>query len=314
MSARAGGAVWVVGSLNEDLVLLVPQPLTEGATVLAEGTHQSAGGKGLNQACAASRAGADVHLVGTVGVDDAGVRLLAAASAEGVDTAGVTMTDRLPTGRAFVVVAPGGSSSIVVDAGANRETEGGLDRLAAGDIVVVQLEIPLTAAARALRAAVAANASSVLSASPVVPGARELVGLCDVCVVNADEVTALLDPEVPRDVESAALRLCEEGCGAVVVTLGAEGALVVDADGTRTIAASAVSHVADTTGAGDAFTGALAAALARGEGIDSAAAHGVRAGSEVIVGFGAQPNRHPPRPAEGHRRTRPGRRRLFRRR
>jgi len=278
MVQRSG--VVVVGSANLDVVLGVEEVPRAGETVLARSRAEHVGGKGLNQAVAAARCGAATTFVGALGDDGAG-RLLREALAD----AGVDVRARLleaPTGTAFITVSAAGENAIVVDAGANA----GLTDLAPAELAVVrgaghllcQLEVPLPTVAAAAEEASAAGGVVVLNPSPVQPLPASLLGRVHVLLVNEHEAAALagggVDEGAGEVVERARplVRRLLADVPAVVVTLGARGALVAVRggwpDGVH-VPGLPVEAV-DTTGAGDAFSGALVAALedarARGAG------------------------------------------------
>ena len=255
--------VVVVGSANLDVHLDVPAIPRPGQTVLASGRDTGPGGKGANQAIAASRSGAATAFVGAVGSDAAGDVLRAELTSAAVDL-GVLRTAERATGTAYVVVDEAGENAIVVDAGANATLVGltAEERAVVGRAAVVlcQLEVPLETVTAA---AAAASGTVVVNAAPARRLPPELTDRTDVLVVNEDEALAVADPASALDeaVERLLLRV-----PAVVVTRGAAGVLVACRDGDRTqVPAVPVRRVVDTTGAGDTFCGALAAALAAGE-------------------------------------------------
>lgn len=242
-------SVVVVGSGNVDLVSRVARIPAPGETVLSTGFATHAGGKGNNQATAAARAGAATTFVGAFGGDDNGKLLRAGLAADGVNT--LVRTSAEPTGTAFIAVSDSGENTIVVNAGANgtlRElTVSELAVIAAADYLLLQLEIPLPTVAAAARAA---GGTVVLNAAPATPLPRDLLAEVDLLVVNEHEAaelggTAALLATVP----------------AVVVTLGAAGALVVTRDAVPVPVSGIEVDVVDTTGAGDTFCGALVARL-----------------------------------------------------
>lgn len=268
--------VVVLGSLNVDLVTTVTRHPRPGETVLGEGLERLAGGKGANQAMAAAAAGARVVMVGAVGDDDGGRAYAARLRAAGVQTAQLRQVGDAPTGTALIAVDPAGENTIVVVPGANATLSadgveaslGELD-LATDDVLLVQLEVPLGVVAAACRHAATRGARVVLNIAPY----ADLPG----------DVLELADPVVANEHEAAAL---DEEPGSLVVTLGAQGARWGD----QHVAAEPVGRVVDTTGAGDAFCGALAAALARGEDRERALTAAARAGAAACEHHGAQPD------------------------
>jgi ribokinase len=275
------GAVAVVGSINLDLVVAVQRHPAPGETVIGGDRRELPGGKGANQAVAAARLGARVSMVGRVGADEAGRRLRANLEAEGVDAAHVREHGQAPTGVALIAVDAEGENTIVVSPGANarvgeRDVAGAREVLAAAKVTLVQHEVP----PEAVRAAIAAAGGTVvLNPAP----ARALDGAVDVLAPNRGELEALAG----RGGDPEALARGLQGARAVVVTLGADGALVVEGDRAERVAAPAVRAV-DTTGAGDAFCGALAQALAEGAALVEAARWAVRAAAVSVTREGAQ--------------------------
>ena len=280
--------VVVVGSANLDLIASLPSIPAPGETVLATGRQSRAGGKGLNQAVAAARAGAHTLLVAAVGDDAAADELLGAAAGAGIDT---TLVRRVPgpSGTAWIMVRPDGENAIVVDSAANATLAAltGPERRAVEEarVVVGQLETPLAAIAEAAALATEAGTTFVLNAAPARDLPDAVLASVDVLVVNEHEARQLAGQADPDRAASALLARA----GSVVVTLGAEGALVADAAGTRRVA-GVRARVVDTTGAGDTFTGVLAATLADGGDLDGAVARAVVAGALAVEAEGAVPS------------------------
>lgn len=303
-----GVALLVVGSANADLVVRVERHPAPGETVL--GTAELAvhpGGKGANQAVAAGRLGAAIGFCGRVGDDAYGERLVAELRAAGVDTAALGIARTTPTGIALITVAADGENTIVVAPGANSTlTAGEVDQAVVPGVRVVsaQCEVPVEAVWAAARAAERHAARLVLNPSPPEavrdsPRARQLLSCADPLVVNEHEVRVLLGADsvqgvLPEDLfgaDSAQGVVPEDllglGVRSAVVTLGGAGAVVVEHGGTTRLPAVGV-EVVDTTGAGDAFTGALAWRLAVGDDLVAAARWAVRAGAAAVQERGAQ--------------------------
>lgn len=243
--------------------------------MLGTSYHEYAGGKGLNQAVAAARSGASVTFVGALGDDAAGRQLLEVLRLDGIDT-GQTEIVSAPTGRAAIVVDETGENSIVVVPGANAlvaPTE-----IPVASVVLCQLEIPHEVVGRVLRAAEAAMATTVLNPAPAVPLPAEVLARCDVIVPNEHEAELLGGPR----------SLLDAGCGAVVVTCGGDGVDVHTRDEVRHRDALPVT-VVDTTGAGDAFCGSLAARIAAGDDLWEATAWAAAAGALATTVRGAVP-------------------------
>lgn len=288
------GRVVVVGSINTDLVARSRQLPRPGETILGMDFTIIGGGKGANTATAAARLGATVAFVGCLGTDDFGTMRLADLAREGIDVALVRRTAAAPSGVALVLVDEAGENSIVVVPGTNALV--GPDAVAAlsfapGDVLLTQLEIPLPTVEAALRRARAADARTILNAAPFDPKIGPLLPLVDLLVVNEVEGADLLEWEriTPADAEAAARAILARGAGAVALTLGGHGALVGQGETCWLLPAPPVT-VVDTTAAGDAFTGALAAGLAADWTLAAAAARAVRAGSLTVTKAGAQPS------------------------
>ncbi|MGP3922936.1 ribokinase [Streptomyces sp. 8N616] len=285
----------VVGSANADLVIGVDRRPAAGETVLGSDLAVHPGGKGANQAVAAARLGARTALLARVGDDAHGRLLLESLRAAGVGTAGV-MTGGAPTGVALITVDPAGDNSIVVSPGANtRLTPGDVTDagalLAAARVVSLQLEIPPATVAAAVRAARAAGTRVVLNPSPPAPLPAAVLAACDPLVANEHEARFLLRGHAAAaasEPEAWASALLERGPRSVVVTLGAGGALVAGRDGEALRVPSPPVEAVDTTGAGDAFTGALAWRLAAGDGLEEAVRFAVRVGAAAVTRAGAQ--------------------------
>lgn len=269
----------VAGSLNIDTVLEVEALPRPGETVTAKATNHVHGGKGGNQAVAASRLGADVEFIGAVGTDSLGDALIASLADEGISVDHVSRTTG-SSGSAFVMVDRLGENAIVVSPGANHQVvldDASLGLIAEASVVLLQLEIPGSVV---LEAARAATGTIVLNAAPATTLPEGLVEAVDVLVVNREELSSLAGGHSPAAARSL-------GVKTVIVTLGAEGAQVITPGDLATFKPPKV-NVADTTGAGDAFCGALVAGLDRGLDIYGAAAEAVVAGALATTGLGAR--------------------------
>ena len=277
--------VLIVGSANADLVVPVDRRPGGGETVLGGDTEISPGGKGANTAVAAARLGADVALLGAVGDDAYGTLLLDSLRESGVHTDLVRTTKR-PTGIAYITVTPDGENSILVSPGANTALEpADVDGVFDGvKVMVVSLEIPLPTVEYAVAAAAKAGVRVLLNLSPVAKVSPATLSALDVLLVNEHEAAWLLGSD---DYDPAAL--LDVGPRSAVVTLGARGAVVVTVDGLTEVNSPKVEAV-DTTGAGDAFAGALAASLAEGASLADAARQAVRVAAVSVTRRGAQPS------------------------
>jgi ribokinase len=270
------GRVVVVGSLNVDLVTHVERHPQPGETVRGSGLERLAGGKGANQAVAASAAGATVAMVGCVGSDEAGSAYIARLLALGVDVAAVRVQPGCPTGHALITVDEVGENSIVVVAGANAAvTVEDLELLGSvgpGDVVLLQLEVPLAVVAAAVRRASARGARAVLNLAPYSALPPDVVALADPVVVNEHEALLLADSEALP--------------ASLLVTFGAAGAAWDGDQLTGPVVEG--PDVLDATGAGDAFCGALSAALVAGAGRREAMQAALAAGADAVKHVGAQ--------------------------
>lgn len=279
----------VVGSLNLDLVADVVRLPARGETLLADGYGRSLGGKGANQAVSAVRHDVGVAMVGCVGADPEGQRLTCALADEGIDVSGVHVRDDAATGVAHITVDREGSNTIVVVPGANgmltaAAVQRELGRLPAPDVVLLQLEIPLDAV---MAAAAGTAARVVLNPAPARELPSELLRHVDVLVPNVPELGVLTGGDEPRTLEEVAARGRPLADGrALVVTMGESGALVIEGDRATHVPAPRVDAV-DTTGAGDAFCGSLAAGLAAGLPLVDAARDAVRVASQSTLRRGA---------------------------
>ncbi|GAA4431365.1 ribokinase [Georgenia halophila] len=280
------GSVVVVGSANVDVVVDVPRHPQGGETILGGNLRRTPGGKGANQAVAAARAGgADVSFVGALGRDDDAQLLLDSLTGAGVRTDLVRASDAA-TGTALISVTGEGENTIIVAPGANSavavddEVTG---RIRQADVVLAQLEIPLDVVLAAARAR--SSARFVLNAAPSRALPEELLAAVDVLIVNEHEARDLAGTD--GDPESLAATLLEK-VATVVVTLGAAGALIAERDAEPVHVPAPTVTAVDTTGAGDAFCGVFAAALANGTSTHDAARVACVAGALAATRPGAQ--------------------------
>ena len=281
--------VHVIGSINLDLVVRAATLPAPGETVTGGTFERHGGGKSANQAVAAARAGAAVRMIGAVGDDDLGEEAVQQLAAEGIDVAAVQRLASAPTGVALIAVDARGENQIAVASGANAElapeaVEAALAGAAAGGVALIALEVPDAPVLAGARAARAAGLTVVVNPAPARPLGDALLDLAPILTPNGGEAAALSGEDDP---EAAARALSARTGAPVVVTVGARGALLADGDALEHIPAPAVEAV-DTTGAGDAFNGALAAALAGGAALADAVREAVATAAESVRRPGAR--------------------------
>jgi ribokinase len=293
--AASRPVVTVVGSYAVGMTLRTDRIPVAGETRHGSDFDQGPGGKGSNQAIQAARIGADVELITALGRDRFGEEALALYAAEGVGTTHTLRTDR-STGVGFIIVDGDGQNVIVIDMGANHElrpahVEAAHERIARSDVVLTQLEVPVDVALAAVRLGREAGIRTVLNPAPAraIPIA-DLAGI-DIVTPNHGELRILQG--LPADAEADDLDLCHRllaaGVGTVVLTRGAEGALIVRPDGELAIPAYPVD-VVDSTGAGDAFSATLATSLASGLDLEPAVRRAAAAGALACTRLGVVPS------------------------
>jgi ribokinase len=285
--------VVVVGSLTMDLNAFCERMPKAGETLLGEEFSMVPGGKGNNQAIASARQGARTAMVGRVGRDSFGDRVMDQLAADGVDFAQVARDPELATGIAHIRVDRGGQNSIVMvplangamDEAAVLDSE---ELIAASGLLLTQLEIPLGTTRAALEVARRRGVVTVLNPAPAAPLDSEVLALVDYLVPNEFEAELLTGQEAssPEGALKAARILLGRGCRAVVVTMGGQGSLYADRERVLKISALKVDAV-DTVAAGDAFCGGLAAALAGGANLEAALARATAAGALATTVAGA---------------------------
>ena len=273
--------ILVFGSINIDVLMPVPHLPTPGETVLGGDYALAPGGKGANQALAARRAGANVTIAGAVGEDGFAAAALELLQRDGVDLGLVHRVSR-PTGCAAVIVGGEGENAIAVAPGANatvRAADVPDATLGTNTILVCQLEVPAAETAALIRRARGHGARIVLNLAPALPLKPDLLAEIDVLVANQGEAATLGDPEaIARQLRKA-----------LVVTMGAAGATAYFADGARIAVPALAIEPIDTTGAGDAFVGVLAAGLDQGLTIGAALHRASAAAGIACLTRGAQP-------------------------
>ena len=281
--------VTILGSANLDIVFTVDRIPSPGETLLAESAERYPGGKGLNQAVAAARAGASTAFIGALGTDDAGELLAETMATAGIECGRVRRT-AAATGQAFIVVDLAGENTIIVASGANATMTGleseDVEVLALSAVLLMQLELPFSVVAEAAAVARASGALVMLNAAParLVPG--EVFAWLDVLIVNEHEA-CLVGGSVELADASAALSVLVPR---LIVTLGAAGSVLYEAG--AEVARIAAPHVTavDTTGAGDTFCGAFAAAIAEGQEFQTAVRFATAAAALSVQVVGAVPS------------------------
>jgi ribokinase len=286
--------IFVMGSINQDFVLKVERRPEPGETVTNAELSTHNGGKGANQAAAAALLGASVTMLGRVGDDEFGEPLVQALREKGIDTSLIERFSGKSTGAAFITVTPDGENAITVAPGANRsltpdEVDAAADAIGEARVFVAQMEVPAQSVLRAVEVAAGKGTRALVNLAPTLEVPRELLEKLDPLVVNEHEAAFLLGREVEGvdGALSAAPELLSAGPRSAVITLGEDGAVFADGESVEHLSAPEV-EVVDTTGAGDAFVGALATQLARGASLREAVAYAVRAGAAAVTKEGAQ--------------------------
>ncbi|WP_095148303.1 ribokinase [Pseudomonas sp. Irchel s3a18] len=289
-------SVVVVGSLNMDLVTRAPRLPRGGETLIGESFATVSGGKGANQAVASARLGAQVSMIGCVGEDAYAGQLRAALQAEQIDCRALSSVEG-SSGVALIVVDDSGQNAIVIVAGANGlltpDVIAGYDSvLAAADVIVCQLEIPMHTVGYVLKRGRELGKTVILNPAPASgPLPADWFSCIDYLIPNESEASALsgLPVDSLESAERAAGQLIAAGAGKVIITLGAQGSLFASGQGFEHFAAPRVKAI-DTTAAGDTFVGGFAAALACGKSEADAIRFGQTAAALSVTRAGAQPS------------------------
>ena len=292
--------VTVVGSANVDLVLRAERMPNRGETLIGETFDIFTGGKGFNQAAAAARLGADVTLIGRIGDDPFADILRSAIESEHIDSRFVKTDAESGTGVATIIVEPDGDNSIIVVPRANmrltsKDIADAADSIAEADVLLLQLETPIEVSQTAIKIAKANDTIVILDPAPARPLSPSLLSQVDILTPNATEATVLSGHAVtsPENAIAAAkalqTQIATDGHSAVVLTLGEQGVLLCTPTQSIHVPTIPVDAV-DTTGAGDAFSGALATALANGNNLSEAVRFATAAGAAAVTVLGATPS------------------------
>jgi ribokinase len=286
--------VVVVGSSNTDLIVRADRLPLPGETVLGGDLSTAAGGKGANQAMAAARLGADVTFVARVGGDMFGQQTLQAFRREGLNLTYLLQDPVSPSGVALIVVGPRGQNIIAVAPGANRnlsaaDVAAAQPAIAQARVIVLQLEIPINTVMAAAQAGRQAGLIVILNPAPAEALPAALYEVVDILTPNEHEA-ALLTGLSPDQPEEAATALLARGVGVVIVTLGEAGVVLAQRGQPPRLVAGFFVQAVDSTAAGDAFNGGLAAALARGDDLDSAVRYAQAVAAISVTRPGAQPS------------------------
>ena len=284
----------VIGSINADLVVRAPRFPAPGETIQGEDLATIPGGKGANQAVAAARLGAEVAMVGRVGADSFGTSLIENLKQNHVNTTRVHRDETTATGTAVIVVDAHGQNSIVLSPGANAKLKPADVEPASfldPKLLLLQLEIPIETVLHAARLAKESGLRVLLNPAPARELPDELIALADFIIPNETELSLLTGEPISdiKSVETAARSLVTHEAQTVIVTLSANGALIVDKESAKHIPSFKV-NVVDTTAAGDAFIGGFAVALLGGQSLEDAVQYASACGALAVTKFGAQPS------------------------
>jgi len=283
--------ILVVGSINMDLVVRVPHAPNPGETVLGGDFETYPGGKGANQAVAASRMGGEVTMVGRVGNDDFGDTLIQGLVENKIKTTYVIKDSEAPSGVAMIAVASNGENIIVVASGANHkvsveDVNNTRALMRDADVLLLQLESPLDTVTAAVELAKAYDVPVILNPAPAQELSKQLLAQIDYLTPNQHELEMMTGE---KDIESSIKKIKEWGVKNLIITLGHNGTRVITAGMDKHFPAFEVTAV-DTTAAGDAFNGALAVAMAEGKSLVDAVRLAMVAGALSVTKRGAQPS------------------------
>lgn len=284
--------VTVVGSFAVGMTIRTVRMPIFGETLVGSDFDMGPGGKGSNQAVASARLGAESYLAGIIGEDKLAEIATELYAREGVNTRYLVKTHALATGVGFIILDPQGHNGIILDMGANKLmdaafVDGVEPQIAASDVVLSVLEVPVVGAARAMELGRRHGVRTLLNPAPATRLEDSVIANCDFLTPNETELRILLGlaPDDPTPTRDLAHRLLQRGAHNVIVTLGGEGALILNRDGMQHVPGVEVK-VVDTTGAGDAFNAALAVALAEGKSLVGAVQFAACAGALECTALG----------------------------
>lgn len=290
--------VCVIGSLNMDMVLNMSKLPKQGETLMVNSLKKVNGGKGGNQACAASRLGCHVTMIGCIGNDDLGQILLGGLQADNIDTKYIKTTNE-PSGMAMITVDPTGNNTIAVIPGANQQVNveqvlQARDAITEADVIVSQFETPLDATIQAFKIAKEGNGITLLNPAPFTEVPQELLEYTDIIIPNETEAFDLTGVKVEdtQSAKSATTHLFNQGVKYAIITLGDKGAVLINKQSCQLVEAFKVKAI-DTTAAGDSFIGAIASKIDRGimddfEKMEEIVRYGNRVSSITVTKKGAQ--------------------------
>jgi len=288
--------VVVVGSFMMDLVVKAERRPRKGETLIGDEFGMFIGGKGTNQAIAAARLGAQVHMVGRLGTDLFGDMFISALDKDGINTQFIARDPEVGTGVGTPVIDAQGDNSIIIIPRANmrlsiEDVNKAEEAISEADVLLLQLEVPIPSSQRAAEIARVGGATVILNPAPARELPDDFLRYIDIVTPNETETEMLTGVEVTDQsgAERAAKNLLDKGMSAVVLTLGERGALLLTQETTKAIPAYKV-EVVDTTAAGDAFCGALATAIAKDEPLEQAVASANAAGAIAVTIMGAEPS------------------------
>ncbi|GAA3746623.1 ribokinase [Leifsonia bigeumensis] len=287
--AQERSGIVMVGSANMDIVFTVERIPQPGETLLAESVATYPGGKGLNQAVAAARAGAPTTFVGSLGRDEHGGELAVTMTDAGIDRT-LVRSSAAPTGQAFIVVADSAENTIIVASGANAEvtalTEPERAAIASASVLLMQLELPIGVVTEAAQVAKSAGTTVMLNAAPARELPDELISAVDCLIVNEHEACLIGGSD---DLAEASARLAAR-VDRLIVTLGSDGSALYEGGVELARVPARRVDAVDTTGAGDTYCGAFAAAIAEGRDLESSAAFATAAAALSVQALGAVPS------------------------